>query len=152
MRSRQFVTLLEPTLTPFRFAPEFRELETLITESENYVEADGHFLTSMDMPGVNAKDIEITVEDGQLMISAERKKLFDKRGEQTLKYSRNFAIPKNTDVDNIDAHYENGVLTIAFPKLEESKYKKRINVVSGEKPKKWQNFLSFGKSEKEIVN
>lgn len=149
MRQNAFVTLLDPSFSPFRFYQDWeKDFEKMLTDnSEHYFEQDGHYLTSMDMPGVDGKDINIEIEENKVFVSAERKLQFGKNN-QVIKYQRVFAIPKHTDVEKIDAHYENGVLTLAFPKMEENKYKKKIQVVTGEKPSKWQSLLNFARSEK----
>jgi HSP20 family protein len=67
---------------------------------------------------------------------------------KTININKVFAVPKNTDVEQISAHYENGVLNLAFPKLDENIFKKKIQVVTGEKPKLWQNLLGLGKEKK----
>jgi HSP20 family molecular chaperone IbpA len=85
--------MLEPSFSPFRFSGELeRDFENLLNDGRrsDYFETDGHFFTSMDMPGVNGKDINIEIEDNKVVVTAERKKYFENRGEQNYKYQQSF--------------------------------------------------------------
>ena len=115
------------------------------------METDEAFLASLDIPGVNFSDINIELEDNRLTISAERKNPFGRNGESVKKYSQTLTLPKNIEEEKINAHYENGVLSLTLPKMADHKYKKKIQVLTGPKPKTWSNFLNFKKSETENV-
>lgn len=158
MRQRTFLTFGEQPFSPFAsLARELnRELEKEMYQSyraPQFLETEEAFLASLDMPGVNFSDINIELEDNRLMISAERKNPFDKTGEGAKKYSQIFTLPKNIEEEKINAHYENGVLSLTLPKMADHKTKKKIQVITGQKPKDWSNFLNFKKNETEnIVN
>jgi HSP20 family protein len=158
MRQRTFLTFGEQPFSPFAsLARELnRELEKETFQSygsPQFLETEEAFLASLDMPGVNFSDINIELEDNRLMISAERKNPFDKTGEGAKKYSQIFTLPKNIEEEKINAHYENGVLSLTLPKMADHKTKKKIQVINGQKPKDWSNFLNFKKNETEnIVN
>lgn len=160
MRQRAILTFGQQPFSPFAsLARELnrelaREVEREFSEAyevPQYFETDDAFLASMDIPGVNLSDINIDQEEDKLTISATRKNPFDKTGEMTKKYSQVFILPKNIEAEKINAHYENGVLSLTLPKSEENKVKKKIQISTGQKPKSWSNFLSFGKSETEVT-
>lgn len=156
MRQRTILTFGEQPFSPFAsLARELnRELQKEMyqgQEAPQFLETDEAFLASLDIPGVNFSDINIELEDNRLIISAERKNPFDKTGESTKKYSQTFALPKNIEEDSINAHYENGVLSLTLPKMPNHKIKKKIQVLTGQKPKSWSNFLNFKKNETENV-
>ena len=89
------------------------------------------FVIHADVPGVDPKDIDISMEDGVLSLSGERK--FEsceqeaswKRQERlTGRFLRRFTLPEGTDAENISAHGKHGVLEIVIPKLAKVQPKK----------------------------
>ncbi|WP_456457535.1 Hsp20/alpha crystallin family protein [Nitratifractor sp.] len=86
------------------------------------------FTIEIDLPGVKKEDINVSIEDNYLTVSAERK--FDEKvqkGDYYLmesaygKYTRSFYLPEDIDRDSIDARYENGRLIITFEKVASKK-------------------------------
>lgn len=89
-------------------------------------ESDDGYLVSVDMPGLKKADIDIEVIDRHLVISGERKVESDNEQVNRLvrrsgKYYRSFLLPQDADPNAIEATYEDGVLTVALAKREESK-------------------------------
>lgn len=81
----------------------------------------------MDMPGINAEDIRIDLEDDVLTVKVERK-LADAEGETYHRserfhgqLARAFSLPTSVDGGKTAARYDAGVLTITLPKREEAK-------------------------------
>lgn len=86
---------------------------------------------SLDLPGVAAADVELNVHDGKLSISGERKheesteeKTWHRVERFHGAFERVFTLPKNVDVEAIEAHHTDGVLTITIPKSEAAKPRK----------------------------
>ncbi|OGT34693.1 MAG: heat-shock protein Hsp20 [Gammaproteobacteria bacterium RBG_16_51_14] len=87
-------------------------------------EAD-RFVIHADLPGVDPKDIDITMEGGMLTIKGERK---SEKREETEGYKRvervsgtfyrRFSLPDTADADRIEAKGKNGVLEVILPKQE----------------------------------
>lgn len=86
------------------------------------------YTIEVDLPGVKKEDINVSIEDNYLTVSAERK--FDEKiqeGDYYLmesaygKYTRSFYLPEDIDRDSIDARYENGRLIITFEKVASKK-------------------------------
>jgi HSP20 family protein len=75
---------------------------------------DGATIT-VDMPGVDAADVELTFEDGQLTI-------IGKRGERVSRYA--IALGDAIDPDRIEAQLDKGVLTVHAHKKPEAKPRK----------------------------
>lgn len=82
-----------------------------------------------DIPGVHPEDLNVTVENGVLLVTGERKlereegqegdfRLFERRYGR---FERAFRVPQNVRTDSVKARYENGVLTVVLPKTEESR-------------------------------
>ncbi|OBH06898.1 Hsp20/alpha crystallin family protein [Mycobacterium sp. E1747] len=80
---------------------------------------DGHYEVRAEIPGIDpAKDVDITVHDGQLTIKAERseKKQFDGRSEFSYgSFVRTVSLPSNVNEDDIKATYDKGILTVSVP-------------------------------------
>ena len=98
--------------------------------SVNISDNDKKYFLSLDMPGVNKKDIEVTVEEGIIAIKAERKTdnnsvLYSETSN--LNYERSFYIPDDADESKIKATSDNGVLLIEIPKL--AKLKKNLKKI-----------------------
>ena len=96
----------------------------------NVEETENEYLISAELPGMEKKDINISIEDNVLSISGEKKseiKSEDKnyhRFERSYgKFYRSFELPHSVDRENIDASYINGVLNVSLPKAEEAKPK-----------------------------
>lgn len=84
-----------------------------------------------ELPGLTKDDINITLENNVLRLTGERK--FEKdvkkesfhRVERTYgTFTRAFALPQQVDSGNVQAAFENGVLTIVVPKAEQAKPRK----------------------------
>jgi HSP20 family protein len=95
------------------------------------------YLVTVEVPGVNQDDIDITLEDGLLTISGERKLTQESSDQQFHRverrygaFRRSITLPSQVRADAIEASFENGVLEVLLPKAEEAKPKK-ITVRSG---------------------
>lgn len=88
-------------------------------------EENDRYVIMADLPGVDPKDIEITMEQGVLTIKGERasdkeeahegyKRVERVRGT----FYRRFSLPDSADAEHIEAHGKDGVLEIVLPKLE----------------------------------
>jgi HSP20 family protein len=93
-------------------------------------EKEDQYVITADVPGVEKKDIKVSVEDGVLTIKTEKA---DKNEEDTKGYKhyerssgniqRTFKITDSLDADSISASCKNGVLTVSVPKKEKAKAK-----------------------------
>jgi len=95
---------------------------------------DGRYVVRAEMPGIDpAKDIDITVRDGQLTIKAERgeKKDFDGRSEFSYgSFVRTVSLPAGADEEDIDATYDKGILSISIGISEPKPAERRVQVKS----------------------
>lgn len=94
-------------------------------------ETDSAYVVATDLPGMTIEDIDVEVEGSTLMISGERKSEqvspagHDAHHERTFgKFQRAFTLPAAVKVDEVDATYANGVLTVTIPKVEEARTKR----------------------------
>jgi HSP20 family protein len=86
-------------------------------------EEDDRFVLSADIPGVERKDVEVTMEDGVLTIKGERhaeteekREGFHRRERVHGTFMRQFTLPDTVNADNISATVKEGVLHIEIPK------------------------------------
>lgn len=91
------------------------------------VETDDAFHLRLDVPGMTKKDITINLQNGTLTVSGERASERTEEGEEYVRaerafgtFHRSFTLPDAVDEANIQATYEDGVLSIHVPKTEES--------------------------------
>src|SRR5579884_1536263 len=91
-------------------------------------ETENELVLKADVPDVDAKDIDVRVENQTLTISGERKFEHDNssKGYHRIERSygsfvRSFAVPNTFDTDKINAGFKNGVLTVTLPKKEAAK-------------------------------
>lgn len=101
---------------PLRFFDHMRWLDA----GPHLQQTDDAVIVTMDMPGVDAEDIELTLENGLL-------KIFGKRDSRT--YSGMVTVGNDIDADRIESELKHGVLTIRAPKLASAK-PRRIAVKS----------------------
>jgi len=95
------------------------------------------YLVTVELPGVEADDLEITLEDGLLTIQGERQFTSESSEEQFHRIERRYGafrraitLPAQVQAEQIQASFDNGVLQIVVPKMEEAK-PKRIQVRPG---------------------
>ena len=98
-------------------------------------ETEGHDLVlKAELPGMNRDDIEVSVENGTLVLKGQKK--FDaevkeeryRRIERSYgQFHRSFTLPNTVDASKVGADYKNGVLTVKLPFREDAK-PRTINV------------------------
>lgn len=97
-------------------------------------ETDEAMLVSVDLPGLDEKDIEVNVTDDMLTIRGEHEEKTGKDGfssQSRRSFHRMIPVPPGVDPEKAEAEFERGVLTVTLPKTEEAKAKvKRIEVKS----------------------
>jgi HSP20 family protein len=91
----------------------------------NIIENGKDFKIEMAAPGMEKKDFHVSVENGMLTISSEKKEEMKEKKENFTRrefsyssFSRSFRLPENCLPDKIDAKYENGILKLSLPKKE----------------------------------
>jgi HSP20 family molecular chaperone IbpA len=93
---------------------------------------DGSYEVRAELPGVDpAKDVDITVRDGQLTIKAERSEEKESHGRSEFAYGsfvRMVTLPQGADEDGIKASYDKGILTVSVPIADTKPIEKRVQV------------------------
>jgi HSP20 family protein len=102
-------------------------------------EDENHLYLDLELPGINEKDVKVTLENNVLTVEGERKqeKKSDKGNwlHQECYYgtfSRSFTLPGTVDADSVEATFNNGVLEVRIEKKAEAK-PKQIQVGVGPK-------------------
>lgn len=95
--------------------------------SANVIENEKEFVIELAVPGMNRDDFHVDVENGQLIISSEKKaEKVEEKENYTRKefnynsFSRSFMLPDAIDPEKIKAKYENGLLRLLLPKKPEA--------------------------------
>lgn len=93
-------------------------------------QSNDNVIAMVELPGMRKEDIEISLHDGTLTISGERKRENSSNGdkaERTERYvgtfRRSIALPTRVDASRVSATYRDGILTVTLPKAEEVKPK-----------------------------
>jgi len=99
--------------------------------SVDVVEAQDGIKLKVELAGMKPDDIKLEVDDNVLTVSGERRFEDEVREDKYYRierrygsFTRSIALPQNVATDRIDAAYENGVLEVTLPKVEEAKPKR----------------------------
>lgn len=143
----RILRLLESNYRPFNLLDEFETIarkafdggrafrEGLVHRLDVYREKDD-LVVKAELPGIDKKDLDINLEDDVLTIKAENKKgevaddvTYYHSERHFGLYSRTISLPFAVDADKVTASYENGLLEMRLPKVEEAKARKiEINI------------------------
>jgi len=93
-------------------------------------ETEQAYLVSADLPGVDQKDVKVSLENQMLSIRGERRAETDesRKGRHRVErawgvFERTFTLPHTVDAEHVKAAYKDGVLTITLPKREGARQK-----------------------------
>ncbi len=97
---------------------------------ESYTK-DGHIVYRCELPGVDPKDLEVSVTDREIIIKGERKASKDTKEENYLyreisygSFERRFVLPEGARIDDLKAKFNNGILEITVPAPSAAKPRK----------------------------
>lgn len=109
-------SLLSETWTSGRIAPRL-----------DVAEDDKAFHVTVELPGMNDKDVAVTVDDRILTIRGEKKEEKEKKDKDVVRreraygsFRRTIELPGDVDSAKIEAKFKDGVLTIDLPKTKEA--------------------------------
>jgi HSP20 family protein len=85
------------------------------------------YLVKAELPEIKKEDVKVSVENGELSISGERKFEKEEKGKKYHRiersygsFLRSFTLPETTDATKVNAEFKDGVLTIHLPKNEKA--------------------------------
>lgn len=113
---------LWPSLTePFRSFGT-RVADWLAPASDASTDGDAYRIT-VELPGVEEKDIDVTVQEGMITVKGEKSSSREDKGDtwffserQYGAFSRTFRVPNDAQADKVEADLKDGVLTLSIPK------------------------------------
>lgn len=120
------------SLLPFTDEPiTATEWAPLVDVSED----DKEFTVKADLPEVKKEDVHVTLENGSLRITGERKFEKEEKGKRYHriersygKFERSFVLPEGTKTDQIKAEFKDGTLNVHIPKTPAPEAKKPTEV------------------------
>jgi HSP20 family protein len=95
------------------------------------IEQDDQFTVAVEMPGMAAKDIDVSLSGDLLTVRGEKPETREEKESYRLSerhhglFQRSFRIPPSVDADRIAARYEEGMLKIVLPKTAEAQRRQR---------------------------
>ncbi len=111
----------------FDLAPASASLAEFAVPAVDVTEDDKAYTIAAELPGLDEKNVEISVNDDVLVLKGEKKQ---EREEKDANYhlsernygafQRSFALPANANAAAIEAHFAKGVLTVTVPKKPEA--------------------------------
>ena len=106
-----------------------RQLFTGWSPALDLYESGDHLIAVVELPGMRKEDIDISLHDGTLTISGERKResANSETAQRTERYvgtfRRSITLPTRVDAGKVSATYQDGILKVTLPKAEEAKPK-----------------------------
>ncbi len=129
-----------------RFTDPFEEIERAMNQfggrwrggimPMDAYEMDGQYTLRFDLPDVPPDDVDLSVENNVLTVSATRKSIDNEdanwllRERPTGNHSRQVRLSDTLDTTKVDASYDNGVLTVTISQREESRPRK-VSIKAG---------------------
>lgn len=111
------------------------------TPSANVREGKNEVLLEMELPGIDPEQVDISIENDMLTVSGEKRQE-RREGEEEGRYylverhygsfSRSFSLPPGVDADQVQASFDNGLLTIRIPRAALPQ-PRRVQISSGGK-------------------
>lgn len=126
----------ESWLLPFRLIDQ---RIPAFTPRVNVKETEKEISVSAELPGLDEKDIELTLDDNVLTIKGEKKEEQEEKDETSYRMERTYGsfhrsipLPVEIDVENVKARFKKGVLAVKVPKLKPDKAKRKTIDISAD--------------------
>lgn len=127
--------------TSVMFPEVFRWLDSLAPATgqtpvrvEDYLDR-GNYVLRAELPGMNPKDIHVSVQGNVLNIAGERTETKRDNCRSEFHYgsfSRSVALPEGADAQQVEARYDAGVLQVTVPVREENQNSREIAITTGQ--------------------
>lgn len=130
-------SMLRPgSLWDSRWAKEFGLPSSM--PSVDVVEEDKELVVTAELPGIDEKDVEVTLDQGILTIRGEKKSESERKEERMTvserrygSFQRSLSLPEGIDEDQVSARFDKGVLTVRIARKPEAvRQAKRIPIGS----------------------
>ncbi len=97
------------------------------TPSVDISEESDKLVMTVELPGVDKKDVKISLHENVLTIEGQKTRQTEEQKDKYYrcersygKFSRSFTLPTKVVADKIEANYKDGILSITLPKVEEA--------------------------------
>lgn len=104
------------------------------TPSVDISETNDAYLIKGEIPGVKKEDVNVTIQDGMLIIQGERRQEKDEKGKKFHRvecsygsFMRSFRVPDDADENKVKAEFKDGMISVTLPKSANTKTKS-INI------------------------
>ncbi|UCF72634.1 MAG: Hsp20/alpha crystallin family protein [Deltaproteobacteria bacterium] len=111
--------------------PSFFGEEKLLVPAFDISETEKEYVITGEIPGMDVKDLDVTLLDGVLTVKGEKNQKKEDKDENYHRversygsFQRNFRIPEKVETDKLDATYKDGILKLTLPKAEVNEVKK----------------------------
>lgn len=129
-------SLFDEFFRGFDMEPFFGRRSTRFSPSVDITENDREIRVSAELPGMDEKDIDITLNHDSLTIKGEKREEKEDKSKDYYRmersygtFSRTIPLPVEIETDKVNAHYKKGILTITIPKSSKAiEAKKNITV------------------------
>jgi HSP20 family protein len=113
-----------------------RELTWMASPAVDITESEKGYEITAELPGLDEKNIEVKLANGNLMIKGEKEEAKEEKKKDYYVHERHsgafercFRIPEGVDTNKVEATFKKGVLTVTLPKTPEAqKAEKKIEV------------------------
>ncbi|HTR60759.1 MAG TPA: Hsp20/alpha crystallin family protein [Candidatus Binataceae bacterium] len=129
---RELERMMRRMDSPFRLLEELPEIseEGLVPAVESFVK-DGNLVVRADVPGMDPKDIDVSILGNVMTVKGERRSEQEVKKEDYLRrevsygsFERRMTLPEGAAVDKVKATFKNGVLEVTLPMAREAVAKK----------------------------
>ena len=110
-----------------------RDLALPVTPAVDIVEKDNAFEITAELPGLDAKHIELSISDDVLTVKGEKTEAKEEKTKDRYvserrygSFRRSVQLPASVDAGKIEANYKSGVLTVTLPKSAEAQKKQTV--------------------------
>lgn len=111
----------------YRTNEDMQQAKSVLRPAMDIIETEENYTLRVDLPGLSPEDVNVEIEDSVLTISGEVNSSEEVEGERYHyrerrygAFERSVRLGDQLDVSNVDATFDNGVLTIVLPKLPEA--------------------------------
>lgn len=123
--NRTFDTMFDSLFPMVGSCKPGSDCERFRTPLVNINENDQGYVITMELPGVEKKDIEVSIEGKELVVTAERSEKVESEGLlrreiHSEKYKRSFTLGDTIDAESITAKLENGILKVTLSRKPEA--------------------------------
>jgi len=110
-----------------------RDLSLPVTPAMDIVDKDNAFEITAELPGLDAKNIELSLSDNVLTVKGEKNEEKEEKTKDRYvserrygSFRRSVQLPAGVDAGKIEANYKSGILTVTLPKSAEAQKKQTV--------------------------